>query len=258
MPKMFFSSMEEVPNDFREMAKTEDGKVVIDVVAKTQLDEFRDRNIAVSRERDDASALVSRLQTELGFTPEDLDTFLTSFGDMKSVAQQVADGKLVKDTSLAEAIEQRTSQMRQQYENDKREASIREGNLTKERDNLRQDVNRSIIDREVMQAASDPKSGIRPDAIKAVLREAYDFYQVVDGKLVPKDGEGNVIYGTDGVNPMKPLEFFHSKLAADAPFLFKPSEGGGATGGSGMGGMTPAQLADLSPAQKMDLARSQG
>lgn len=256
MPKITFSSMEEVPADFKEIAKAEDGKVTIDVVSSASLNEFRDRNIALSKERDSAQSLASRLQTELGFDPEKLDEFLTSYSSLKDVAQQVEDGKLVKDTSLKDALEARTAEMRQQHEAAIREATTRENNLKTQVGDLTGKFNRSIIDREIMMAASDPKSGIRTDAMKAVLAEAYDTFKVgEDGRMIAKDNQGNIRYGADGATPLTIGEWFKGDLLKSAPYVFKASEGGGATGGEGGGTLTPEQISNMSPEQLMDMGR---
>lgn len=256
MPKITFSSMDEVPAEFKEIAKAEDGKVTIDVTSTAIVNDFRERNITASKERDDAKAFVAKLQTGLGFDPEKVDEFLTNFEGLKDVAQQVEDGKLVKDTSLKDALEARTAEMRTAHETQMREAATREQNLKSQVGDLSSKFNRSIVDREVMMAANDPKSGIRPDALKAVLNEAYHTFKVDDkGKLVPKDEDGNVRYGADGATPMSIGEWFKGDLLKSAPYVFKSSEGGGAQGGNGSGGYTAEQLSSMSPEAMMDAAR---
>lgn len=257
MPKISYEKLEDVPEEFKAEAKAEDGKFVVDVALKSQVDEFRTRNIEVSQERDAFQNLIGRLSTDVEFDPDKIDEFVSSLGDLKAIKQQVDDGKLVKDTSLEEAIATRTKQMKTQHEDALKEVKNQLTNVSTERDTLKGEVNRSIIDREIMTTMSDPKLGIRPDATKAVLREAYDFYTVEDGRLVPKDDKGNIIYGADGTTPMGPKEFFTSRLTEAAPYLFKDSEGGGAGGGNGGGSLTSAQIASMSPEQKMDYQRSQ-
>lgn len=256
MPKITYASMEEVPAEFREIAKAEDGKVTIDVSPTAKLNEFRERNVQLSSERDAAVNNFARLQTELGFEPEKLDEFFTQFGELKNVAQQVEDGKLVKDTSLKDALEARTAEMRTAHENAMREAATRENNLKSQVGELTNKFNRSIVDREIMMAATDANSGIRPDALKAVLTEAYETFKVDDnGKLVPKDSQGNIRYGADGATPMTIGEWFKGDLLKSAPYVFKSSEGGGSQGGNGSGGYTQEQIANMSPEQMMDAAR---
>ena len=51
------------------------------------------------------------------------------------------------------------------------------------------------------------------------------------------------MYGKDGTNPLTPEEW-GAALVKEAPFLFRPSSGGGAPGGSGNGtGDEPGVLA---------------
>lgn len=259
MPKITYASMDEVPAEFKEIAKAEDGKVTIDVTPTAVVNDFRDRNIQASKERDDAKGLIAKLQTSLGFDPEKVDEFLTSFEGLKDVAQQVEDGKLVKDTSLKDALDARTKEMRDAHETQMREAQTREQNLKSQVGDLSNKFNRSIVDREVMLFASDPKSGIRPDALKAVLNEAYSTFKVDEkGKLVPKDDDGNVRYGADGATPMSIGEWVKGDLLKSAPYVFKASEGGGAQGGGGAGGYTSEQIGNMSPEQLMDAGRANG
>jgi hypothetical protein len=53
---------------------------------------------------------------------------------------------------------------------------------------------------------------------------------------------------------MTPMEWL-AKLREEKPFLFKQSEGGGSGGGGGRGGLSPADLAKMSPVERMNYAR---
>ncbi len=57
---------------------------------------------------------------------------------------------------------------------------------------------------------------------------------------------------------MTPKEFL-ATLEETSPFFFKSSQGGGAGGsGEGAGGLSPAQLAAMTPEEKMNYGRRTG
>lgn len=254
MPEIFYDTQEAVPEPFRASAAAKDGKFVINVVEQSKLDEFRTNNLNVSRDRDALAGVIGRLTTDLGFDREKVDEFVTNFNDLKSTKQRVDDGELVANTSLEEAITTRTNEMRTQHDAQVQALTTSVRNLQGELDTARRALDDNVIVNEITAAVSDKRSGIRGDALRAVIREAREFFQVKDGKLVPMDGD-KIVYGTDGTSPMSPLEWIKSRLSQTSPYLFAESQGGGAQGGSGVGGMTQEQLAQLSPAERMRAAR---
>lgn len=258
MPELIYEKAEDVPAALKDIAKEKDGKFVANVVAKSDLDEFRNRNTEISKEKDKLTSVIGKLTTDLAFDPEHIDDFVTQVTDLRDVKQQVDDGKLVKDTSLKEALEAKTGEMKRTYE--EQISGLKKSNqeLTDTNQKLQTANDRSVIDRHVMIAINDPKTGANPAATSHILKEAYDQFVVENGKLVPKDGEGNVVYGGDGATPMTPVEWLH-KVKDVSPFFFKDSQGGGAGGSGGSGGaLTPAQLEAMSPEEQMSYGREHG
>ncbi len=100
----------------------------------------------------------------------------------------------------------------------------------------------------------DPNSGVRPEALHDIATRAYALFKFEDGKMVPKSGEAT-IYGSDGASPMTVSEWL-VKLRNEAPHYFKGNNGGGAAGGKDdkIGGYTQAQIAAMTPQQKLALA----
>lgn len=259
MPELVYEAQDQVPEAIKAIAVEKDGKWVANVVPKAELDDFRNRNIEISRKSDTLTGLVGRLTTDVGFDPEKVDDFVTSFAELKTIKQQVDDGKLVADSSLNEAVEAKTGEMKRTFEQTIHGLKTENGNFKGQVDTLTSKLNRSIVDREVMMAVNDPKSGALPEATKQILREAYDTFTVGENDtLVPKDPQGNIIYGSDGATPMKPLEWL-KHLEEQSPFFFKSAQGGGGGGGSQQaGGLTPAAIAAMTPEQKMDYGRQHG
>jgi hypothetical protein len=258
MPELIYEAADQVPEALKSIAVEKDGKFVANVVPKKELDDFRENNLKISRERDNLTSIVGRLTTDVGLDVEKIDDFVSQYSELRDTHQQVADGKLVKDTSLAQAVEAKTGEMKRTFEGQLNGLKTENVALKSDNETLKKNLNRSIVDREVMTAINNPKSGALPEATTHILREAYDVFSVEDGKLVPKDNDGNVVYGSDGATPMKPLEWL-TKLQESSPFFFKQAQGGGAGGGNGgAGSLTPAQLANMSPEEKMNFGREHG
>lgn len=257
MPELIYDTQDAVPEPFRETAVAKDGKFAINVVPKAEVDTFRENNLNLSRERDSLSGVIARLKTDTEFDPEKMDEFVNSFKDLRTTAQRVKDGELVASTTLEEAIGTRTSEMRQQHEAQVQSLTTSVRNLQGELETARTQIDDNVIVNEVTAAATDQRSGIRGDAIRSVIREAREFFQVKDGKLVPMEN-GKIVYGSDGTSPMTPMEWIKSKLSQTSPFYFSESQGGGAQGGGSLGGLSAEAVAKMSPAERMQLARQTG
>lgn len=257
MAEIAYESQEAVPEAFRDVASEKDGKYVIDVVNKADLNQFRENNIKLSQERDTLNSTLASVYTELGMDPEKRDEFIESYKSLKKIKQQVDDGKLVADTTLDEALASRTGEMQRQHQQqvDAQRKAIAE--REQEIETLKQSLNKAAIDREVISAINNEKSGALNSATTHILREAYDVFRPQDGgRLVPYDAEGKVMYGADGSTPMTPLEWL-TKLRESSPFFFKGSVGGGAPGGTERSNrLTPAEFAAMSPQEKMNRARN--
>lgn len=256
MPDIFYDTLDLVPDGLKEFAKEADGKVAVSVVAKSKLDEFRDNNIKVVKERDDMAAALTKAKTILG--TEDFDAAAATLTELRTVAQRVKDGELVANTSLDDALKQRTEQMRQSYETEvqtkAKEAAEWRNKFSQTDTKLRQ----TYIDRAVTDVVLDESIGVHPKAVRDILGRAYDVYSVSDdGKLTPKRGEA-VLYGADGVTPMSPKEWVLS-LREEAPYFFKGSNGGGSSGADGqtINGMTAAEIAKLPPEQRLAIANGE-
>jgi len=256
MPEIMYDTQEAVPEPFRAIAAEKDGKYMINVVPKADLDQFRNTNIAVVKERDTLGGLIGRLKTDLEFDDADPDTFITNYKEMVDIKKKVADGKLVADTSLESALEAKTGEMKRTYDGQILALTNTNKALAGENGTLKTQLQRTQIDTKLTEAINHPESGALPQATRQILREAHEVFSVDEhGDLIPKDPKGNIIYGADGATPMTPAEFLKT-LEETSPFFFKTAQGGGAGGGNGGGGgLTPAQIAAMSPAEKMNYGR---
>lgn len=256
MPDIFYDSLDQVPEGLRESAKQgENGKLVVKVVPQSKLDEFRDNNIKISKERDDAVAFATKAKEIIG---DDFEGFTATLGELKTTAQRVKDGELVANKSIEEALAERTKQMRDDMtaENQRLAGEVK---LWKDKQNQTDSqLRRTYVDRALTDVVLDEGNGVNPKALTDILNRAYGVFNVGDdGTLTPKKGDA-VIYGGDGATPMSPKEWVQS-LKEDAPYYFKGSHGGGADGGDAktLHGMTNADIAKLPPEQRLAIANGE-
>lgn len=254
MPDIVYDALDKVPEGLREHAKEQDGKVVVKVVPQVKLDEFRQTNITLSQERDALKAQFEPLKKLIG---EDVKAFEDELTELRSTVQKVKDGTLKGTDAIQAEVAQRVAQMRGDYERQLAEKATEVSAWKQQAAEADQKFRRSLVDRAVTDAVLNEKSGAEPRALPDILSRAYAVFQVDDaGKLVAKDGEA-VIYGSDGATPMTPIEWL-SKLKSDAPYFFKSSTGGGASGSQGSkdyGGMTKEQFQKLPAAERLRIAR---
>lgn len=178
------------------------------VVAKEKLEEFRENNINLVKERDTA---VSTLKNFEGVDP----------AKYKSLVKMEQDGKLKTNEEIDKIIGERVGTMKTEYE------TTIDG-LTKTNGIQASQLNVLLVDNVVRDAAN--KGGVMGAAVDDILLRAKTIFKLVDGKPVPHDDRGNVLYGTDGTTPLTVVGWVGS-LKKTAPHLFPTSQGGGSQGG---------------------------
>jgi hypothetical protein len=252
MPVINFDNLEAVPEGLKEFAKTVDGKVTVNVVANDKLDEFRQRNVDLSKQLETAGPILARVKELAG---DDLDAFAQDLSGLRDISKRVKDGELKTDDQIEQAVQDRLKVVRDGYE-DNAKALRNELQTTKaQATSLSERLNRTRIDKEVTSVVIQPNSGVRPEALPDVLERAYRLFHVTEDKLVPKRGEATV-YGANGADPMTVAEWI-VKLRDEAPHYFGGNSGGGASGGKDkVGGYTQQQIAGMSAAQKLALANT--
>lgn len=257
MPIINFSSIDEVPAELRDYAKNneETGKVEVNVVPNQKLVEFREKNIDLSKRIEAMSPFVDRVKKIAG---DDFDAFEGQLVELRQIAQRVQDGELKTDDQIENAVQDRIKVLKDGYDQNQKALARELAEANKQAQTLGEQLNRTRIDKEVTAAVIVPESGVRPEALPDVLQRAYSLFKVEDGKLVPKKGE-SVVYGSDGASPMSVTEWL-VKLRDEAPHYFKGNNGGGANGGRDekTGGFTAAQIASMTPMQRLELANKTG
>lgn len=214
MLKFKYDKLEDIPEELRKYYAEQDGAYYLQaegVVPKARLDEFRDNNIKLTKERDD---LKTQLEG-LNITVDELDEL------RKKAEQKVGKKGELSEEERAELVEaevaKRIKKMKEDYDKQL-------GDLTADRDNKASLVSKLLIDNETHNVAA--KAGVREEAIPDLLNRVKGVFSVdADGKVLGKDGE-EIIYGKDGTTPLSIGEWVNDRKA-DAPHLFKESGGAG-------------------------------
>lgn len=265
MATITYESLSEVPEDLQESAKEENGKYVVNVVSQSKIKEFRDNNISVTKERDALQAALAQYEDVTGVPIPDLEEgklsdFAKQLEALRDTKKKVDDGALVENTSLEEAAAARvtevTNNMKEQL-----------ASMAKDRDAHKaraeaavQSANAMMVENAVRLAASDADVAMLDKAVAMILPSALKTFRVEEsGKITPKQSDGTIIYGSDGVTP-KTIKEWLLEQREENDFLFKGSKGGGASGSSdtSTGRLSPAELEKMRPAERMRYARQHG
>ena len=194
---------------------------------KVKLDEFRANNVKLMKDMDTLSDKFEGL---------DLD----GYNDMLKQQQALKDKKLLDAGKIDELLEERTKAMREQH--NKELEKIQGTNKT-----LNTQLETLVIDNAVRDSAS--KAGVVDTGIDDVLLRSQAVFSLKEGKAVPHDRDGNVIYGEGTSEPMSVNEWVKGQMEV-APHLFKSSQGGGSEHGKNF---TGSGSKDLTALQKLQV-----
>lgn len=255
MPIIKLETRDAWPEELRDLVKeSEAGGFELNVVPKTKLDEFRDTNINVSKERD---AAVDELKKLKDIIPEgtDYDEFRTQLTDLQAMAQRVADGELSENGDIEAEVAKRTERMKRELE-DQKTAALGAKTKAEERAQAAEGKFKNLILKQaVIEAAMDPETGANPEAVDYILSDAQKVFSFdEDDQLVPRKGD-SVLYGSDGATPMSMKEWV-SDLVSTKTILAKPSGGGGGEGDPSKKyfGFTKEAYDKMSATEKLALA----
>ena len=113
MPIINFPSLAEVPEGLKEFAKDEDGVISVNVAPTAKLDEFRNKNIELSKSLEAAGPVLARVKEIAG---DDLDAFTSDLNGLRDIARRVKDGELKTDDQIEAAVQDRLKVVRDGYE----------------------------------------------------------------------------------------------------------------------------------------------
>ena len=238
---------DEIPAEHLPLYAEREGAWVLDVdgaVEKSKLDEFRNTNVSLLKERDDLKQRFDGIDPEqaraaLAERQRDEEDRLLKGGAAphpgplpKAEREKSEQEKTQERERLEKVIEGRIKSVRGELE--KQNAA-----LTTERDALTSRLTSIQIDQGVTTVAT--KRGLRPTAIPDITARARTVFRLVNGTPTAFEPDGkSVRYGRDGLTPMT-LEEWVDAQVSEAPHLFESNAGGGG------GGSTPGGNANRAP-----------
>lgn len=248
--KLVVAKIEDVDEAFRSLYKQGgDGKFYLqteeDEEGKKKLQEFRDNNIKLMREK------------------EDLEKKLKDIGDPAQIAEmrkkieQIEDKKLIEAGKLDELVAQKVERMRADFESQLE--ALKKANDTKQTDLEKTNARLSevLIDSEITKAVT-AVGGVRKDAMQDIIARGKRVWRLEDGKPVPKEGD-KLLFGKDGKNPMT-FDEWALILSQTAPFLFESSSGTGAAGAQNAGARNAGKedLSKIPAAARLGILHDRG
>jgi hypothetical protein len=215
--KYKYTNQQEIPAEHAALYVERDGAFVLDAdgaVEKSKLDEFRQTNVALLKERNE---LKQRFE---GMDPDE-------FRKLADEKRKLEEEKQLKAGEVDRVVESRVKGLKAEW--DKQIAAV-----TSERDTLMSRLTAIQIDQGVITTAT--KRGLRPTAIPDITSRARVVFKLVNGVPQAFEADGQTVrYGKDGVTPMT-LEEWVDAQVADAPHLFESNAGSGAAGNASGGG----------------------
>ncbi len=152
---------------------------------------------------------------------------------MMSVLESSEEAKLLAENKLDEVVNKRTEKLRIDSERLKSEFDEYKAESEKKNNDWKQKYAAKVIETELRREAE--KAKVVPEAIDDVISRARGIFSLdEDGKIEARDSDGNIItVKKKALNP----EVFISQLKETAPHFWPKSQGAGASGGTGNGGM---------------------
>ena len=217
--KFKIKSKGEIPAGLEAHYEERDGWWVLDAEGaadKSKLDEFRNTNVALLKERDE---LKVRFE---GIDPDEVRKLATE-------KKRLEDEQRLKAGEFDKVLEGRLKSAKADW--DKQLATV-----TSERDALNARLVSIQIDQAVVTEAT--KRGLRATAMQDITSRARSTFRLVNGVPQAFEADGQTLrLGKDGLTPMTLAEWIDTQVS-DAPHLFESNAGGGAAGNASGGGAT--------------------
>lgn len=260
MAKLVYKTKDEVPETLREHAKETADKsgFEVTVAPASKLNEFRDNNVALSKERDDLRALTATVTASLpkksdgsDYTKDEVAALLTTLVQTES---QVKDGTLKASKDIENTLNERTKTMQDKHTRELAEANVSIVKFQKQATDLVAENHRLQIVNALSHVIADESLGLRMSALPDIQDRAARVMRVdpKDGVVIV-DANGTIMRGEDGVKPMTAKEWIGS-LRESAEHFFKASTGGGAQNSTEFYGHSRDEFNKMSPEARLHLA----
>ena len=237
MPLKFkFKTKDEIPAEHQALYAEREGGWVLDVdgaVEKTKLDEFRNTNVSLIKERDD---LKKRYE---GIDPDEVRKLVEEKHRVEE-EKLLGSGPTPHPNPLPSAEREKIEKVvENRIKGVKADLEKQIATLTTERDAMTGRLTSIQIDQGVLTVAT--KRGLRPTAIPDITTRARNIFRLVNGVPTAFEPDGKTLrYGKDGLTPMT-LEEWVDAQVSEAPLLFESNAGGGAASNASGGGASGAR-----------------
>lgn len=250
-------SLDKVPEAIRGEYEQRDGKFVLRLdgeppgfVPKSRIDEFRENNIRLTREKEQLAAQAERFKD---LDPDKAREALAKLRDLE-------DKKLIDEGKIDELVAQRVERIVAEKQGRIEEVSKAYEKEKSQREAFEAELSRELIQRTVDDSALRHK--VLPTALNIVrlLAQHGDHNGVrwtLDSqtrKQAAIKADGTPVWSAK--DPTKPLEMdeWMADLVKHNPTIVPPSTGGGARGATAGGGST-ADLSALPPVERLKALR---
>jgi hypothetical protein len=213
MPLKFkYNTKDQIPAEHQAFYTERDGAWLLDadgVIEKSRFDDFRNQNATLKQQLDDVQ---KRFE---GLDPDHVRTQLEE-------KRKLEEAQAIKTGEFDKILESRTKALKAEF--DKQLSTV-----TTERDTLNSKLTDIQINQGVIVAGT--KRGLRSSAIPDITARAKNTFKLVNGVPRAFEPDGSTVRLGANAEPMTIDQWIESQLA-EAPHLFEPNAGSGATGSS--------------------------
>jgi hypothetical protein len=197
-------------------------------VSKTKLNEFRENNVKLLKEMDALKKQMSEID-------------VTEYKKLKELAANAGQqGKSFSPDEVESLVKQRVKEMESQWETLNRDLDTRLKTTQAQLENR-------VIDGDLRDAFAKV-GGMYPSALEDILLRARTVFRVEEGRAIPYEADGSILYAKDGRSPMSPQEWL-SIQKRNNPHWNIASQGAGST--TSRGGLGATKVDEMTPQQKI-------
>lgn len=249
--KQLYDVQTDIPQALAEHYTERDGRWVLQL--DPPVEDVTGLKNALNQERTlrrDAEKTVTDLKVKFeGVDPEE-------FHKLQDRVKGLDDADVYDKQGIEALVTRRTDAMKQEHE---RQISSKDREIVQLRTQAGESDRRWRQDR-IKTALLDAvtKCGVYEKAVDDAVQRGLTVFTDLDqeGQVVAKRGE-DVVYGKDGINPLRPDEWISTlKASGNAPHLWPPSSGGGAPGHHSVNGQQ-TDWSKLPPAERLTAFRQQ-
>ena len=223
-----YASEPEIPAAVREHYAEKEGKWLLQTDPPTE--DVTGLKTALASERNlrrDAEKQATDMKTRYeGIDPDEVHK-------LRERVKDLDDSDVYDKKGIDALVEKRTKSMQEEHQ---RLMAVKERELTHHKgrgDTFEQKYRNERISTTLMDAIT--RAGVTKTAVQDAVQRGLGVFTELDdtGKVLAKVG-GETRYGKDGISPLSPDEWI-AGLKQEAPHLWPPSSGGGASNNHGIG-----------------------